>query len=118
VIYAAVGYKKVKSNYNALQLLKDAKPILRKAIIKNCNPELVNCICECVVNTLKGTLNLSSCATNKLKKRKRQLRTVADKKVPLATKRKIILQRGGFLGPMLAAVLPTLASILFSGGRS
>jgi hypothetical protein len=62
VIYAAVGYEKIKPNFNALQLLKDAKPKLRKAIITNCTPDLVKCICECAVNVLKGNINLSACA--------------------------------------------------------
>jgi hypothetical protein len=61
VIYAAVGYKKIKSNFNALQLLKDVKPKLRNAIITNCTPDLVKCICECVVNILRGNLNVPLC---------------------------------------------------------
>jgi hypothetical protein len=105
--------KKIKSNFNTLQILKDAKPKLRKAIIANCTPELVKCVCECVVNVLKGNLNLFSSAKRKLQKHKGQLRKVADKSVSLAKKKLIIVQKGGFIGPLLAAVLPALASILF-----
>jgi hypothetical protein len=106
--------KKIKSNFNTLQLLKDAKPKLRKAIIANCTPELLKCICECVVNVLKGNLTLSSCAKRKLQKHKGQRRKVADKSVSPAKKKRIIVQKGGFIGPLLAAVLQTLASILFT----
>jgi hypothetical protein len=105
--------KNIKSNFNALQLLKYAKPKLRKSIITNCTPDLVKCICECVVNVLEGNINLSSCATRKLQKHKGQLRKVADKSVSLAKKKRFIVQKGGFLGPLLAAVLQALASILF-----
>jgi hypothetical protein len=105
--------KKIKSNFNTLQLLKDAKPKLRKAIIANCTPELVKCICECVVNVLKGNLTLSSFAKRKIQKHKGQLRKVAYKSVSLAKKKRIILQKGGFIGQLLAAVLPNLGSFLF-----
>jgi len=43
---------------------------------------------------------------------KRKLRK-ADKRVSLSAKKKSIVQRGGFLLPLLGAVLPTNASLLF-----
>ena len=51
--------KRVKSNYHALHVLKTAEPKLRKALITNCNKELVNCISECLLNLLNGNLKLS-----------------------------------------------------------
>jgi hypothetical protein len=62
---------------------------------------------------LKENINVSSCATGNLKKHKGQLRKAADKSVSLAKEKQIIVQKGDFLGPLLAAVLPNLASILF-----
>jgi len=61
---------------------------------------------------LKGNVQLSSCSKKKLKKHKRQIRKVADKKVSAATKKKILVQKGGFLLPLLSAVLPAIASLL------
>jgi hypothetical protein len=55
--------KRIKSNYQALKLLKTAQPKLRKAIISNCNQELLNCISECILNVLNG--NLCQTALNK-----------------------------------------------------
>jgi hypothetical protein len=89
--------KKIKSNFNTLQPRKDAKPKLRKAIIVNCTPELLKCICECVVNALKGNVNLSSCAKRRIQKHKGQLRKVANKSISLAKKKRIIVQRGALL---------------------
>jgi len=42
------------------------------------------------------------------------LRTDIDKRVPLSRKKRLINQRGGFLVPLLSAVLPTLASIIYN----
>jgi len=42
---------------------------------------------------------------------------VADKRVPLSNKKKLIVQRGGFLLPLLSTVLPAIASLIFSLGK-
>jgi len=105
--------KRLRSNYHALHVLKDAKSNLRKAILSNCDRELVNSICECVLNVLNGNVKLSGCVTRKLRKHKAVLRKVADKRVPISGKKKLIVQRGGFLLPLLSAVLPALATLIF-----
>jgi len=105
--------ERIKSNYHALQVLRSAQPKLRKAIILNGNRELLNSISECVLNVLQGILKLSECATRKLSKHRSVLRKVADKRVSSSAKNRLINQRGGFLVLLLAAVLPTVANLLF-----
>jgi len=108
---------RVKSNYHTLHVLKTAHPKLRKAIITNCNRELVNNISECILNVLYGNVKLSGCSSRKLRKYKALPRKVADKRVPLSNKKKLIVQRGGFLLPLLSAVLPAIASLIISPGK-
>ena len=103
--------KRVKTNYHTLQVLKTADPKLRKAIISKCNKELVNCISECFLNVLNGNIQLPGCVTRMLQKHKAALRKVSDRRVPLSKKKKLIVQRAGFLLPLL--ILPTLASLIF-----
>jgi hypothetical protein len=105
--------RRVRSNYHALHVLLKAQPKLRKAIILNARKELLNSISECALNVLRGNVNLSACQKRKLRKHKAILRKVTARHVPLASKRRMILQRGGFLIPLLSAVLPTLATLLF-----
>jgi hypothetical protein len=59
--------KSIKSNYHHLQVLKTPKLRLRKAIIKNCDSELVKNISECLLNVLRGNVTLTACQKNKLK---------------------------------------------------
>jgi len=66
--------KRVKSNYHALQVLRTAEPKLRKAILSNCNKELVNSINECIPNVLNGNVKLTGCYTRKLRKHKPHFR--------------------------------------------
>ena len=105
--------KRIKSNYHHLQVLKTAKPQLRRAIIKNCNSDLVKTISECVLNVLRNNLQLTVCHKKRLQTFKGPLRALANKRVPLATKKRLINQRGGFIVPLLSAILPTRASFTF-----
>jgi len=105
--------KRIKSNYSTLELLKTAKPKLRKAILLNCGPDLIKSLGECALNVLRGNVKVGSCSRRKLRKHRGLLRKIADKSVSSAKKRKIIVQRGGFLLPLLSAVLPVLASLVF-----
>jgi len=104
--------KRVKFYYHALHVLKTAEPRLRKSIISNCKRELVNIISECL-NVLNGNIKLTRCNTRKLRKHKAALRKVAYKRVPFSSKKKLIVQRGGFVLPLLSTVLPTIASLIF-----
>ena len=58
--------KRVRSNYHAINVLMAAEPRLRKALITNCNQELVNCISEYDLNVLNGNIKLSGCNTRKV----------------------------------------------------
>ena len=105
--------KRIKANYQALQVLKTARPKLRKAIVSNCNNDLFHIISECGVNVLNGNIRVTDCAKRKLKRFKSNLRSLVEKRLTLVSKRRVILQWAGFLLPLLSAVLPTLASLLF-----
>lgn len=91
-----------------LFILKDAKPKLRKAILKYCNEDVIKAITEIVINILHGNLNVNNETKKKLKKYKKQLRTVATPSKNYTTiKRKAILQHGG-------SFLPTVIGLLLS----
>jgi len=76
--------KRVRSNYHAFHVLKTAEPRLRKALITNCNKEIVICISECVLNILSGNIILSYYKTRKLKIYKSALRKFADRHLSLS----------------------------------
>ena len=60
--------KRIKSNYNALQVLKTADPKLRKAILANCKSELVKTLSECSLNLLRGNVKLTPCQEEEIAK--------------------------------------------------
>ena len=81
-----------------------------KAIIKSSKQQLINCISDICHNILSNKVNLSSNEKIKLKKYKKEIRKVSGKKASLKTK-KILIQKGGFLGTILA---PLIGSVILS----
>jgi len=59
--------KRIRSTFHTLHVLKAADPKLRKAIIANCNQEILKNICECALNVLRGKIPSSGCSKHKLR---------------------------------------------------
>lgn len=97
--------KRLKTNRHILHLLKSSKPKFQKVIIKHCDAEVIKTFCEIALNILKGNCNLSKKATTQLRKYKKELRSLICRKKSINSKRKIIIQRGGFLTTLLGALL-------------
>ena len=81
---------------------------------KRCNKEFLDCISECAKNILRGNVQLSAKQKTALRRNRQNLRRLSIKKTSLKNKRQII-QKGGFLGAILAPVLATLGGSLVSG---
>ena len=80
----------------------------KRQYVKRCNRQFIDCVSECAKNVLKGNVPLSNAQMSKLRPRRRAL---SVKKTSLTKKRKII-QKGGFLSTLLAPALSVLAGLL------
>ena len=82
----------------------------RKYIIKHLSNKEVKLICEVCLNLIRGNLRVTDpSAYAQLKRGRKALTDLADKRKPLKHKRRILNQKGGFLGSVAAAALPLLA---------
>ena len=106
--------RRLKDNAHTLRVLSKASPKQRKAILQYANNDLIKCLCECALNILKGTVPLTSAQKKKLQRHKNHLRALADKKTPLVKRKRVLVQKGGFLGSLIAPILSTLGGLLFS----
>jgi len=81
----------------------------RAAFLRDADNKFAKCIQECIFNTLEGNVPLRSSEKKRLSKHKTTLRRIAAKRGNLKTKRKLLIQREGFLpyiiGPILGALL-------------
>jgi hypothetical protein len=108
---------KLQKTYNNIKLLSLATHKARKQIIRHGSKDLINSICECCHNILKGHVHLSTKQKASLASHKNDIRAVGNKRTSLKRKRAII-QAGGFpLGAIIAPALSVLGSILFGGSR-
>ena len=94
-----------------LRLLQKSSPKVRSELTKrNCSPEFVKCICECVKNVLVGNVNLTPEHKRHLKRHKRSLRKLVLKKTSLSEKKRLV-QSGGFLGALLGPIVKILGGL-------
>ena len=85
----------------------------RQGVIQGANKELIACLCECALNILNGNIPLKPSEKTKLSKYKRHLRVLSNKKSGAQKKKKVLRQKGGFLGALLTPVLSALGGLLF-----
>ena len=93
------------------QLAKCKKHHCHYHIIANASDELLDCLCECAFNVLKGNIALTESQHLKLKKHKHKLRELTWGKTR-KNRKKEILQEGGFLPSLLVPLISSLFALL------
>ena len=105
-----------KQQLNDLQLIKSCPKVLLKQLLKKLPIRSVKAICECTLNVLNGNVPLSSNQKKSLRKHKITLRKICAKRGSLFTKKKLIVQHGGFLNILIPAALTVLTNLI-NGSR-
>jgi len=82
----------------------------RAAFLRVADIKFVRSICECVLNTLNGNVTLERRERDRLSKYKTTLRRIAAKRGNWKEKRKLLVQRGGFLPYIIGPILSILLS--------
>lgn len=104
---------RIKRNAPLLKALYQATPLKRKDILAHCSPDFIRALCEIALNLLKGNIPLSPSQYKKLKRQRKVIRLLADKKTGLKHKHRILKrQSGGFILPLLSAAVPILGNLL------
>ena len=97
------------------QLCKSKSPKHRQVLLREGGPGLIKCLCECIYNVIKGNVPLGSGQKKKLRRYKKHLRELADRKTSSQKKTKILNQKRGFLPAVLAPILSSLAGSVLTG---
>ena len=95
----------LKSQLHFLHVLKEAKPHARRALLASVEEELIKAIVDCAINTLNGNHKITIDEKSKLKEYKNHLPALVNLKISFKSKRKLLVQKGGFIVPLLASVL-------------
>ena len=103
---------RVSKNKNYLCLLSNCKNKLRKAIVSNSNRDQIYSVCECILNVSNGNIKLKKEDFNKLRKYRKFFKKLLIRKGSLQEKKKLLIQRGGFLQFLIPAVISGISSIV------
>ena len=104
-----------KKHADILRALRHFNVRERTAFFRAADEKLIRCICECIFNVLCGNVSLQPEHKADLKKYACILRKLVQKKKGkrnLARKRRLIVQKGGFLPTLLIPILSTVLSQL------
>ena len=94
-----------------LKRLKRMSKNEQKCFIETCNKDIICGLCEIGKNLLKGKVPLKVNHLKELKRRKKLIRELVLKNTAVSKKKKI-LQKGGFIGALLTPVLSFLGGLL------
>lgn len=103
----------IVSHLDILKILAQPKNKYKNTIIASADKHLIKTICEGIYNLLRGNISISDSDKEKLKKYKNTLRKLVEKS-SINTKKKILIQKGGFLQFLLPAVITGISSIISS----
>ena len=98
-----------KFEENIFKFLDKMKALLFTLVIT-----FINKICECILNIIEGRVKISNKDFEKLKPYKNLFRKLIKKNTKLKEKKKLIIQKGGFLQILIPAIISGLASIISS----
>nr|DAC81384.1 TPA_asm: gasderminX [Parasteatoda house spider adintovirus] len=101
-----------KEDVQRLRLILICPKKSLKVLLKKLPKSTIKCISECCLNTLKGNIPITAHQKRKLARHKHTLRKLSDKKVSFKKKRKLIIQKGGFLYGLLPIAISILSNYL------
>ena len=109
--------KSLEKHAPLLLCMRKNPNIRRHLISSSLAEELMQCIRECVFNVLQGRVQLKKEEKRRLKSHKNNLRAFLHENTSLKKKKEIV-QKGGFLGallaPLLGSVIAPLAKKIFT----
>jgi hypothetical protein len=97
-----------------LHLLQKTKPRERSALLAGVEDDIIKVMTECIHNTLRGNVPLTSAQWKQLRKYKQILRSLSNRSVSLQEKRHLLVsrQRGGFLPILLPILVSAVGALL------
>lgn len=104
---------RLNRNLQAIQTLSNSKRKQRDILLQHANRDLIDCVCDCAHNILKGNVPLKEAEFKYLNKYRCSLRKLSNKKLKSKERKDLIInQRGGFLPQLLIPVISVASSLL------
>ena len=103
----------VRMHYPLLKHLAKCSSKDCKYIVQGSSDQFIKLLTQICVNVMNKTLTRNEGdAVKKLSPYKKDLIAITKPKTPLKKKRKILEQKGGFIGALLSIALPVITSLI------
>ena len=104
---------RLKRNITIIKALDRLSPKQFKAVIQHSDKDLLFCISNIIHNVSTGKIPVKKATLNKLKRYRKEIYKLCDRKVSLPQRKKILIQRGaGILSILLPTVIGSLISLI------
>ncbi len=94
--------------------LAKSSPQRRKTLLKHASNEELKGLFELCLNILRGNLPINRTVFQRLKRHRKIIEDLSNRRIPLYKKREIINQKGGFIGGLATFALPLLTHLITS----
>ncbi len=108
------NHNRLIKNKEFLLLLSNCEKKIRDAVLNKCSKERILSIVECILNVINGNIQIDPESYEKLKPFNKIFKKILDKKNNFKIKRKLIVQKGGFLQFLIPAIVSGIATIISS----
>ena len=99
----------LQQNKSFLELLAYCHPLQQRALLVTATPSQIRSICECIMNTLYGTIPVDHRDMTLLRPHRKVMHTLTDPSHSYTSKKKLLIQTGGgFLDSLLPVVLQAM----------
>jgi hypothetical protein len=102
---------RIEKNLDFIKALETPSAYKRKRLLKSASEDNILALVEIAKNTLDGKLELNHPIEKKLKRHRKNLRHFAKRRPSIKSKKKFLIQKGGFLPYLVSPLLSIIGSI-------
>jgi len=105
--------KRIRDNHKFLRKYLYCNHKYRQDLLKAASPDEITCLCEATLNVVNKNLPIPESKIRKLRPYKKVIEKISFENIPIEQKKKLLVQKGGFLPLILSTVLGALANKVF-----
>ena len=97
-----------------IRLVAESTPQERKSLLRHASKRQLKSLYIVCLNAVRGNLKLAPHVVKRLRRHRKTIETLGDKRVPQREKVRLVNQKGGLLGQVAGLALPVIAQVVAS----
>ena len=97
-----------------IRLVAESTPQERKSLLRHASKRQLKSLYIVCLNAVRGNLKLAPHVVKRLRRYRKTIETLGDKRVPQREKVRLVNQKGGLLGQVAGLALPVIAQVVAS----